>query len=293
MRAAITATACSMFFLLWLSPSAQAVSVATRLPLTHVSAAAPIPALPSSAGLPTVSNLTRNGSVAVVGDTLSTDLGRWTHVPTAFTYQWFRCASSCTAIADVNMPTYPVTSADQGYTLESVVTAINLDGLTSQISGNRIIVAAAPVVQAAPHIVASGVNMSGQSVPTGTVLSLAGGMWGASGVTDALTYVWEDCGAGGACAAIAGAHGLTYTTTAADVGRSIVAQVTASNIAGDAEVLTSATGIVKAAPTSLPTITRGLQQIAGGIGASVGSGAAVSRSLSNLVNGLTHLGVKH
>ena len=254
----------------------------------------PVPALPSSAGLPTVSNLTRSGSVALAGDTLSTDLGQWTHVPSAFTYQWFRCASSCTAIADVNMPTYPVTSADVGYTLESVVTAINIDGLANQISGNRIVVATAPAALAAPHIAASGADVSGQSVLTGTVFSIVGGTWGPSGVTDALTYVWEDCGAGGACAAISGADGPTYTTQALDVGRSIVAGVTASNIAGVTQVLTSATGIVRAAQTPLPAVTGGLQQIVGSIGASGGSAQiAAGRSLENLVQGLTHLGARH
>jgi hypothetical protein len=243
-----------------------------------------------------VSNLTRSGSVALVGDTLSTDLGQWTHLPSAFTYQWYRCALSCTAIADVNMPTYPVTTADEGYALESVVTAINIDGSASQSSGNRIAVAGVPIATAAPHLVASGADMSGQSVPTGTALSLAGGTWGPSAVTDALAFVWEDCSAGGACATIPGANGPTYTTTTADVGRSIVAEVDAGNLAGASQVRTAATGMVESALTPPSTVDRGLQQIVGSIGASAGSAqsatAAVGTSLSEVLHGLTHLGTK-
>jgi streptogramin lyase len=80
-----------------------------------------------------------------------------------------------------------------------------------------------------------------QAVPESTT----NGSW-----TNAPTryeYQWERCNAaGGECVSIAGANGSSYTPVAADVEHTLVIKVTASNGAGAASALSSATGKVKA-----------------------------------------------
>jgi hypothetical protein len=69
-----------------------------------------------------------------VGQTLHAGQGTWGNNPTSFTYQWQRCASSCTNIAGATAPTYVVASADVGDSIDVVVTASNTGGSSSQTS---------------------------------------------------------------------------------------------------------------------------------------------------------------
>lgn len=61
-----------------------------------------------------------------VGAVLSTDLGTWSPVQTAFAYQWLRCNANgraCTAIAGATSATYTVATADVGHAMLAIVTA--------------------------------------------------------------------------------------------------------------------------------------------------------------------------
>src|SRR5207244_4175480 len=63
--------------------------------------------------------------------------GTWTGSPTAFSYQWQRCASDGTACGDINAgtaKTYTPTAGDVGHALRVVVTATNADGKTAATS---------------------------------------------------------------------------------------------------------------------------------------------------------------
>jgi hypothetical protein len=85
------------------------------------------------------------------------------------------------------------------------------------------------------------------------------GTWAGSGITYA--YSWRRCDANGAsCTAIAGATGLQYTITSADLGRTIRFEVTASTGGGDTTATSNptaeiTTGTGEPANSAAPTIT--------------------------------------
>ncbi len=69
-------------------------------------------------------------------------------------------------------------------------------------------------------------------------------------------YQWKDCDSSGTnCAAVAGATSARYTLGAADQGRTVRAQVTASNTAGSTSASSAQTGMVQAAPAPPPAAT--------------------------------------
>jgi hypothetical protein len=87
------------------------------------------------------------------------------------------------------------------------------------------------------------------TVVEGQSLSLTHGGW----ANNPSSYAdqWERCNStGGGCGVIAGATGLTYTLTSADVGSTIRVQEIASNSEGSSgPVLSNATAVVQAAPS--------------------------------------------
>ena len=105
---------------------------------TAPTAAVGVAGAPSSTGAPTVS-----GSSSV-GQTLTATTGAWSGAPTAFAYQWRRCAANGTGCVDVSgaaAATYAVTAADTGSTLRVVVTASNASGPALAISAATDVVA--------------------------------------------------------------------------------------------------------------------------------------------------------
>jgi streptogramin lyase len=78
----------------------------------------------------------------------------------------------------------------------------------------------------------------------GVKLAVSNGSWGGSPFSYA--YQWEDCdGTGKACKAIAGATNPNYTLKASDVGRTVVAAVTATNGGGSLTTPSRATAEVQ------------------------------------------------
>src|SRR6185312_16009054 len=104
--------------------------------------------------------------------------------------------------------------------------------------------------------------ISGTPVQQGVTLSVSNGTWNNN--PTGFAYVWEDCsGSGTNCTPIAGATSSTYTLKAADVGGTIIAQVTASNAGGQGSATSAAVGpVVPLAPTigTAPGITGTAQQ---------------------------------
>lgn len=88
---------------------------------TATVAAAPS-ASPVSTALPVVSG------TATVGQTLTASPGSWTNSPTSYAYQWQLCSPTCANIAAATAAGYTLTSADQGDTLDVVVTATSAGG---------------------------------------------------------------------------------------------------------------------------------------------------------------------
>ena len=191
-------------------------------------------AAPVSGGAPVISG------IAQQGDTLTVSNGTWDNDPTAFGYTWEDCDSSgnnCLPITGATSSSYTLAASDVGSTIVAVVTASNLGGSAPAESAS-----VGPVLPPAP------VNSGGAPVISGTTqqgntLSVTNGTWSNNPTT--FNYVWEDCnGSGNNCLPIAGATSSSYTLAASDVGSTIVAVVTASNLGGSAPAESASVGPV-------------------------------------------------
>jgi virginiamycin B lyase len=142
-----------------------------------------------------------------------------------------------------------LTAAEGGDALGAI--AAGEDGYLWYTEGNRIVrleTPFAPSNEEPPSL--SGETTEGQT------LSVGNGSW--SHKPSAYRYQWQTCDVSGAsCASISGQDGATYALTAGDVGRSLRATVTASNIAGANTAVSSTSAVIRSTPrppssTSLP-----------------------------------------
>src|SRR6478752_2086019 len=79
---------------------------------------------------------------AAVGKTLTAENGTWTNSPTAYQYQWLRCAAtgeSCVNVPGATAKTYLVVAGDRGHTLRVRVTAVNADGAVNARSAQTAV----------------------------------------------------------------------------------------------------------------------------------------------------------
>lgn len=94
------------------------------------------------------------------------------------------------------------------------------------------------------------------SAQQGQTLSVTAGSW--SKAPSSYTYQWQDC-LGSSCSPIAGATTSSYTLTAADVGYTVQAVITAANLGGS----TTASSSTAAAVTPLPPVQQSAPAISG------------------------------
>jgi hypothetical protein len=97
-------------------------------------------------GHPAPTKLPEISGTAQVGQKLTTTNGDWSSntTITQYTYVWGRCDSNgnnCGAIGGATSNSYTLTSADQGHTIRSFVTARNSAGTTEARSGATAVVA--------------------------------------------------------------------------------------------------------------------------------------------------------
>jgi hypothetical protein len=86
------------------------------------------------------------------------------------------------------------------------------------------------------------------SAVEGQTLKVSNGSW--TGLPISFSYRWQDCNAsGGGCSAIAGATTAAYKLKAADVGHTVRAVVTASNLLGSGSANSALTGLVGKPPS--------------------------------------------
>ena len=136
------------------------------------------------------------------------------------------------AISGATVQTYVLVAADVGRTIRVQETASNAGGASSPASSN----ATAAVLPLAPTNTAPP-TISG-SAQQGKTLTEAHGAW--TGNPTSYAYQWLRCDSTGAnCVAISGATVQTYVLVAADVGRTIRVQETASNEGGAGSAATS------------------------------------------------------
>lgn len=146
-----------------------------------------------------------------VGQALSVSAPQGGNASQGVTYQWFRGA---TAIALATTTRYTVTAADLGQKLWARVT-LSAPGYTSLTLTSAQVIGVVGAFSTAPVPTISGTARVGQRQ---TALA---GTWTPSG--SALSYQWYR-----GTTAITGAVGQTYTTTAADYGKSIKVRVRAT-----------------------------------------------------------------
>lgn len=199
--------------------------------------------------LPTNTVLPAIGDAAKQGRTLSSTLGTWTSA-TSFVREWQReVGGAWTEIAGATGADYTLTAADVGTRVRVLVRALNGDGSRTAASAPSATVAPiAPPVNTTPPV-ATGDALEGQTLTAGQ------DTWTGSPV---LTVAWERRVPDGDWVAIAGATGRSHVLTAADVGASVRAVVTAENEDGKATAASLPRGPVAALPpeaTAPPAVT--------------------------------------
>lgn len=196
------------------------------------------------------------------GKKLTATPGTWlgTGTPT-YAFQWYRCDANgahCGSIHGSTKPTYTQVAKDVGHTLGLTVSATDSSGTTAAYASVAGVVASptsALVASAQPPL--DGDPIVGQPV------KVEAPAWSAT--PSATTYAWLRCNANGRlCTAIAGATTDTYTFTAADLGGTVVAAVTATAGTAKQTVLSLRSGVVRQQPgpvsTAPPSVTGQLQQ---------------------------------
>ena len=196
---------------------------------------------PTNSALPTITGTAR------VGETLTAQNGTWTNSPTAFQYQWLRCAAAgeaCTNVPGAVEKTYLVTSADAGRTIRVRVLAVNADGATPARSAQTAAVAPSAAPQNTDRPSTTGNERVGEE------LTAEEGTWTNSPTSYA--YEWHRCDADGpTCLAVPGANGKTYGVRSADIGYRLRVRVTARNASGSG----SADSVLSAVVTPTVAVT--------------------------------------
>jgi hypothetical protein len=201
---------------------------------------------PASSGLPQVTGTAKDGSA------LSATPGTWTGTtPMTFAFAWQRCdATPACAPVGTDSAAYQLIPADIGFTVQVTVTASNGagPGTPATSSPTAVVVAAAPENTGAPTI-------GGTPAEGSTLTALAGDWTGTAPI--GYAYVWRRC-TGATCSDASGSTAdPSYVVAGADVGKSLLVVVTASNTGGTAGASSASTapvGAVGPSPTAPPTI---------------------------------------
>lgn len=180
---------------------------------------------PANTALPVITILT----TLEVGQQLVCSNGTWTGAPT-FTRQWWR-GSAATPIAGATGNSHVLVGADNGLMIGCTVTGTNATGAVTADAA-----AVGPIVPARPTN-AGGANLPALTGGTvvGDLLTVTNGTW--TGAPSGYTYSWLRNGANRP----GGITTSTLTTTAADVGATIAANVVATNAGGASTPATSNT----------------------------------------------------
>ena len=189
--------------------------------------------LPWAVTAPTVSGTPTRSSL------LRATTGSWANTPTV-SLQWLRCAadgSACQPIAGATGIAYSLTAADEGHAITIRVTATNTTRPVIATATPTAPVAAAPPVNT--HL-----PMIMGTAQVGLLLAETGTTWSATPDTT-FTYAWQRCAADGtSCRTVNGVTSGVFLLTGADVGDTLVAVVTATNIDGSRSVVSAPSPVV-------------------------------------------------
>jgi len=167
---------------------------------------------PAPSAAPTISG------TAAVGETLTCNPGTWSGAPT-FAYQWLRSGANIVPAA-ATAATYTLVAADAGKAIQCRVAGANADATV--LAATPATVVAPPPATAPPALSVPG-TLSGTATP-GATLTCNAGSWSGS---PTFARKWQRNGVN-----ILGQSGETYELLAADAGKAIQCQVTATNAGG-------------------------------------------------------------
>ncbi len=165
------------------------------------------------------------------------DVGVWSGLPSAYSYQWELCdgtGANCADIAGATGASYlpPPEDVGIGATLRVRIVATNAVGASAPVESLPSV--SSPLVAVAalqPH--GRNGRVADSSAGVGQTLSTTNGIW--TNDPTGYTYKWQRCdSAGRNCADIAGQTSPTYTLVSDDAGHEIRSEVRASNGAGKA-----------------------------------------------------------
>jgi hypothetical protein len=202
--------------------------------LVAATASARIAAAPQNTAPPAVTGDEQEGK------TLTATNGTWSNSPTSFSWQWQQCDKSgagCNNISGATQKTYTIAASDADHTLRVQVTATNADGSNTTPSKVTDIVSSkgGPTNTAAPTV--SGTAKVGEQ------LTADAGTW--TGGVKSFSYQWQRCDAqGGACVSIQDATAKVYGVRSIDTGNTLRVVVTAKNLSGDTNAVSSASQLV-------------------------------------------------
>ena len=205
-----------------------------------------------STGTPSNTEVPAVLGTPVSGRPVGVDVGQWSSLATAYTYEWERCNQSgvrCNPIASAAGEAYTPTSSDIGSTLKVTVTATNANGTSAPASSapSVPVIATGPTNTSAPSITGT--------ATVGQTLTATPGAW--TPAATRYSYQWLSCATSIACGQIAGATQSSYTLTSTEASKRIEVEVTAFDSAGGSiPALSAPTTPVSSAGGGTPVITR-------------------------------------
>lgn len=189
-----------------------------------VAAKVPLGVPPVSAAAPTVTG------TAQIGEKLTCTNSSWTGSPTEYEYQWLR---NGTPITGARLPrttatsfTYTLQNEDEGAAIQCDVTATAPEGTVSKVSVGTAVGTSPPAPSVAPTLTLG-------TAKVGTSLSCSHGTW--SPAATSYEFKWLRNGAviaGSVTGPGSTASSATYVPVAADEGKALGCEVTATNAAG-------------------------------------------------------------
>jgi hypothetical protein len=201
-----------------------------------------VPVGPVSSGPPLNMAKPLISGVARAGQTLSASPGTWNPADGSYQYQWQRSSDgggTWSPIAGATSTSYTLTGGDVGDQLFVIVTAANARGQGTARSDPT-----GPVLSAAPRNAA--VPTLHGNTRAGQTLSATTGVWDPAG--SSYAFRWQRSSDGGfTWSYISGASRSSYRLAAADVGRVVRVEVTASNPFGSARAPSFMTSPIRVA----------------------------------------------
>ncbi|HEY5343055.1 MAG TPA: hypothetical protein VIJ66_05290 [Solirubrobacteraceae bacterium] len=209
---------------------------------------AAVAAPPANSAAPALSG------TASIGETLSCGGGAWKGAPTPpYEYQWLRNGSP---ISTATSSTYTLVSADEGKAIQCEVTAANAEGATSAVSAQDVVSTGPstvpPTNTGAPEFYASYPDTVGD-----TTNCYSPGSW--EGEPTSYVFQWLRGGVpiSGGTVTRTSSESLEseYTLTAADAGKAIQCEVTATNAGGSVSAISAGEAFVVKPPLPAASAT--------------------------------------